>query len=504
MHPKERATSFTSRLRSSRRRNAIAAALLGATALAGVGAIQVSHAADSTAPITPPALAHALPDFTDLVTHVKPAVVSITTEMTIQPASAEGTEMPFGMMPQMPQQRPRAVQARGSGFIIDADGTVVTNNHVVKDAKSVKVTLDDGTQLPAKIVGRDARTDLAVLKVDAGRQLPFIQLGNSDEVKPGQWVIAMGNPFGLDGTVTAGIVSARGRDIGSGPYDDFIQIDAPVNQGNSGGPLFTQDGRVVGVNSAILSPSGGSVGIGFAIPANMVKEVVAELQRDGHITRGYLGVESQPVTPTMAGALHLPKEEGKPTGALIAGVEANSPASKAGLQPGDVVTSVNGQTVKNPHDLAIDIANIKPGSDATLDVLRDGSAQKIAVAVTGLPSTQTAENGSGKAEKEQASVGLALAPLSPDMRDQLDLPAKTKGAVVAEVKPGSLAEEAGIKQGDVIVGVGEHAVNSPEEAAKAIRASTKENHAVALRVLRDGHTAFVAIDTSKGNTTDNG
>jgi serine protease Do len=433
---------------------------------------------------------------------VKPAVVSITTEMTIQPASAEGTEMPFGMMPQQ-QQRPRAVQARGSGFIVDADGTVVTNNHVVKDAKSVKVTLDDGTQIPAKIVGRDARTDLAVLKVDAGRQLPFIQLGNSDEVKPGQWVVAMGDPFGLGGSVTAGVVSARGRDIGSGPYDDFIQIDAPINQGNSGGPLFTQDGRVVGVNSAIISPSGGSVGIGFAIPSSMVKKVVAELQRDGHVTRGYLGVESQPVTPTMAGALHLPKEEGKPTGALIAGVETNSPAAKAGLQPGDVITSVNGQTVKNPHDLAIDIANVKPGNEATLDVLRDGSAQKITVSVTELPAKQTAEN-TGGAEKEQGSVGLALAPLSPDMRDQLDVTAKTKGAVVAEVKPGSPAEEAGIKQGDVIVGVGEHAVNSPEEAAKAIRASTKENHAVALRVLRDGRTAFVAIDTAKGETADNG
>jgi serine protease Do len=501
MFSNERAPGSASHSRSSRRRNAIAAALLGATALAGVSAIQVSHAADSTAPITPAAPAHALPDFTDLVTHVKPAVVSITTEMTIQPASAEGMETPFGMMP---QQRPRAVQARGSGFIIDADGTVVTNNHVVKDAKSVKITLDDGTQLPAKIVGRDARTDLAVLKVDAGRQLPFIQLGNSDEVKPGQWVIAMGNPFGLGGTVTAGIVSARGRDIGSGPYDDFIQIDAPINQGNSGGPLFTQDGRVVGVNSAILSPSGGSVGIGFAIPSNMVKTVVAELEHNGHVTRGYLGVESQPVTPTMAGALHLPKEEGKPTGALIAGVEANSPAAKAGLQPGDVITSVNGQTVKSPHDLAIDIANVKPGNDATLDVLRDGSAQKITVAVTEMPSTQTADNGSGKAEKEQGSVGLALAPLSPDVRDQLELPAKTKGAVVAEVKPGSPAEEAGIKQGDVIVGVGDRSVDSPEEAAKAIRASTKENHAVALRVLRDGHTAFVAIDTTKGNTTDNG
>ncbi len=219
---------------------------------------------------------HTLPDFTDLVTQVKPAVVSITTRLEADPSADEDQPqmpMPFrqfpfgGMGPQMGPQT-HAVEARGSGFIVDANGTIVTNNHVVKNAKTVSVTLDDGTKLPAKVIGRDARTDIAVLKVDAKTQLPYIQLGNSANVKPGQWVVAMGNPFGLGGSVTAGIVSASGRDIGAGPYDQFIQIDAPINQGNSGGPLFTQDGKVIGMNTAILSPSGGSIGIGFAIPSD--------------------------------------------------------------------------------------------------------------------------------------------------------------------------------------------------------------------------------------------
>ena len=222
---------------------------------------------------------------------MKPAVVSITSKLKAEPAEMEGPmPFPFGQM--VPGQQ-RAIEARGSGFIVDPNGIVVTNNHVVKGAKSVTVVLDDGTQLPAKVVGTDPRTDLAVLKVDAGRKLPYIQLGDSSTIRPGQWVVAMGNPFGLGGSVTAGIVSAEGRDIGAGPYDQFIQIDAPINQGNSGGPLFTQDGKVVGVNTAILSPSGGSIGIGFAIPSNTVKTVVAELEKTGHVTRGYLGVEAQ-------------------------------------------------------------------------------------------------------------------------------------------------------------------------------------------------------------------
>jgi len=444
------------------------------------------------AQIAPAAPAQALPDFADLVARVKPAVVSITTELRPQASDDQEMRSPFGM--QRPDRR-QAVEARGSGFIVDADGTVVTNNHVVKDAKSVSVTLGDGTQLVAKIVGRDARTDLAVLKIDAGHALPFIELGNSAKVRPGEWVVAMGNPFGLGGTVTAGIVSASGRDIGSGPYDNFIQIDAPINQGNSGGPLFTQDGHVVGVNSAIISPSGGSVGIGFAIPSDMVRTVVAELKAHGQVTRGFLGVETQPVSPAMAAALHLPSAN--KGGALVAGVEGDSPAAKAGLQPGDVIRAVDGKPVANPRDLAINVADLHPGTAASLDVLRDGKTQTMSVTLASMQNEAVASR-DGATSQDQPSVGVALAALTPELRSELELPARTNGAVVADVKADSPAAQAGIRQGDVIVGVGSAAVASPSDAASAIRSAVRKDHAVALRILRDGRTAFVAIDMTKG------
>jgi serine protease Do len=395
------------------------------------------------------------------------------------------------MIPQQPQAR--AVEARGSGFIIDANGTIVTNNPVVKDAKSVTVTLDDGTTLPAKIVGRDPRTDIAVLHVDAGHKLPYIQLGNSRDVKPGEWVIAMGNPFGLGGTVTEGIVSAVSRNIGAGPYDQFIQVDAPINEGNSGGPLFTQDGKVIGMNTAILSPSGGSVGIGFAIPSDTIRTVVAQLVEHGHVTRGYIGVEAQGLKGATAQALHLSDN----SGALIAGVQPDSPASKAGIEPGDVIQSVNGTKISNPRDLAVNIANIKPGGEAKLQVLRDGQTKDINLNVTQMPSEQVATNETGGEHRER--LGLALGPLSPDVRNQLDLPSGTKGAVIRGVQPGSPAQMAGLQPGDVIVGVGTKPVDSPSEAVNAIRsAMNSKNHAVALRVIRNGEPIFVGIDMQPG------
>jgi serine protease Do len=484
-------------------RGAMLAGLLSTTALGGYA---VGHAsfADTTqqtagqpAPIQPTAPAQMLPDFTALVAHVRPAVVSITTELKPQVADAQGIPTPFGMlMPQQPQEQ--AVEAKGSGFIIDPNGTVVTNNHVVKDATSVSVTLDDGTTLPAKVIGRDPRTDLAVLRVKTDHKLPYIELGNSDDVKVGEWVVAMGNPFGLGGTVTAGIVSARGRDIGDGPYDNFLQIDAPINRGNSGGPLFTQDGHVVGVNTAILSPSGGSIGIGFAIPSNVVKTVVADLEQSGHVTRGYLGVEAQPVTPAIASALHLPNGNMEHAGALVAQVESDSPAAKAGLTPGDVITAVNGHAIGNPRDLAMTVAGVKPGEDAKLDVLHDGKATTMTAAITTLPSDETASNATTPEQREQ--VGLSLAPITPEQRDQLSLPEHTRGAVVADVKPGSPADRAGMQQGDVIVGVGTQSVASADQAARAIRQAAHEGKAVALRIWRDGHSAFVGIDMSKPGT----
>jgi serine protease Do len=474
---------------SRRLRTGLAAALLAGTALAGFGAGHMALAAPETtspAQIAPASPARALPDFADLVARVKPAVVTVTTEMRADP-QADNTPTPFGKRP----GRAHAAEARGSGFIVDADGTVVTNNHVVQNAKAVSVTLDDGTTLQARVIGRDPRTDLAVLKLDAGRTLPFIQLGDSARVRPGEWVIAMGNPFGLGGTVTAGIVSASGRDIGAGPYDDFIQIDAPINQGNSGGPLFTQDGRVVGVNTAILSPSGGSIGIGFAIPSDMVRTVVAELKANGQVTRGYLGVSTQGLTPAMAKALRL--QDGR--GALVASVEPDSPAAKAGLQPGDVILGLDGRKIATPRDLAIDVAKVKPGSEARFDILRDGGAQTVTVAVTAMQNDRTADRGA--ADPAEARVGVALAPLTPDARGQLQLPARTNGAVVAQVEPGSPAEEAGLREGDVIVSVGSLAVGSPDEAARAIRSAAKKDQAVALRIVREGRSAFVAIDMAQ-------
>jgi serine protease Do len=488
-------------------RTAIAAALLASTALGGFAVGHVGFAAPeatSATPVNPPGggmTGHTLPDFTDLVTQVKPAVVSITSKLQ---TGASGDEdepqlpLPFrgfpfgGMGPQMGPQM-HAVEARGSGFIIDANGTIVTNNHVVKSAKTVSVTLDDGTKLQAKVIGADARTDIAVLKVDAHKQLPYIQLGNSANVKPGQWVVAMGNPFGLGGSVTAGIVSASGRDIGSGPYDQFIQIDAPINQGNSGGPLFTQDGKVIGMNTAILSPSGGSIGIGFAIPSDMIHTVVAQLEKTGKVTRGYIGVEAQQVSDTMAKAIHFNDR----SGALIAGVQQDAPASHAGLEPGDVITAVNSQPVKNPRDLAVNIAAIQPGDEAKLQVWHEGEAKTVSVKVGQMPNEQTASNDTTQQPRER--IGLALAPLSPELRGQLDVPEGTRGVVVRNVEPGSPADQAGLQAGDVIVGVGGKKVASPNEAASAIRNSSKD-HAVALRIIRNGQALFVGVNLDQSSS----
>jgi serine protease Do len=297
----------------------------------------------------------------------------------------------------------------------------------------------------------------------------------------------MGNPFGLGGTVTAGIVSASGRDIGAGPYDHFIQIDAPINQGNSGGPLFTQDGKVIGMNTAILSPSGGSIGIGFAIPSDMIKTVVAQLEKSGHVTRGYIGVEAQPVSETMAKAMHLSQN----SGALIAGVQADTPAARAGLEAGDVITAVNGQSVTNPRDFAMDIAAVQPDDEAKLQVLHEGESKTVDVKVGQLPNEQVAGNEHGQESKGR--IGVALAPLSPDLSNQLNLPDGTRGVVVRQVEPGSPADQAGLEAGDVIVGVGGKKVTSPSEAASAIRSAAKD-HAVALRIIRNGEPAFVAVN----------
>ena len=482
--------------RSKTRNSVLAAVLLAGTALGGLGASLVPASAQSTAaPITAPTI-QALPGFSDLVSRVRPAVVTITSTGSVQPERASSPSprgRQFGEQGPGQRGRPgaepgRAAKALGSGFLVDAQGHVVTNNHVVGGSGKVVVTLDDGRELEAKIVGRDPRTDLALLKVDAGAGLPFLSLGDSDKARPGDWVVAMGNPFGLGGSVSAGVVSARGRDIGAGPYDDFLQVDAPINRGNSGGPLFSTDGSVVGVNTAIYSPSGGSVGIGFAIPSNVVKQVVAELQANGRVERGFLGVTTQKLDPAMAAALKLPKAEG----ALVADVQPNGPAAAAGLRPGDVVTAVNGTAVQDPRALARQVAALRPGSTAQVAVLRNGGEQTLSMTTAPL-AEKAADAGPAAAEGTGGKVGLALAPLDAAARESLNIPADVKGVVIAGVRPDSRASEAGLRPGDVLLGVGNQLVATPEDAVKAIGDRDSGKQPVALRVLRDGRSLFVAV-----------
>ncbi|MFT8719748.1 Do family serine endopeptidase [Acetobacter sp.] len=486
-----------------------------ATILAGLGAVafasplgaNLAPAAFADTPIQPTSPNRTIPDFVTLVKQVKPAVVSITA--MIRPDSSDGGDQGMQQMPfpfpfpfqMMPQQR-QPVEARGSGFIVSSDGYVVTNNHVVKGATKVTATLEDGTTLQARVVGRDPKTDIALLKVNSTKKLPFVELGESDDVQPGEWVIAVGNPYGLGGTVTAGIISALGRDIGDGPYDNFFQVDAPINRGNSGGPLITQDGKVIGVNTAIFSPSGGSIGIGFAIPSDIVKTVVSQLQKTGHVTRGYLGVEAQIISQSMANALGLkPASPGAPpAGALVANVTPDSPASKAGIKAGDVITKLNGKTVETPHALAVKVAAITPGTDATITLLRNGSPKDVTVHVVNQSTASSASSAGAGSRGEK--IGVSLAPLTSDMRQQLGLDHSVHGVVVSDVQPGSPADQAGLRPGDVIQAVGDQAVETPSATVTAVTAALKARHAVLLRVLRDGQSLFVAVSLD-GSNTDN-
>ncbi|WP_284945326.1 Do family serine endopeptidase [Acidisoma cladoniae] len=505
-------------------RSTLAVALLAGTSLGGYAVAHASFAADVS---QPPAgvSTQILPDFTELAARVKPAVVTIISDLAPGAASDDDSDggdqqqgnndpgqgpqgmpplpFPFNMMPGAPGQgapaHPQMMEAAGSGFIVNEDGTVVTNNHVVQGAKTVTVTLSDGTKLPATVIGRDPSTDVAVLRIHSDHKLPFLDLGDSSRVKTGQWVVAMGNPFGLGGTVTAGIVSAEGRDIGDGPYDSFLQIDAPINKGNSGGPLFDQGGNVIGMNTAILSPTGGSIGIGFAIPSDTIKSVVAQIMKNGHVTRGFLGVQAQSVDASMSQALRLPGNGNGPlNGALIAAIEPNSPAAKAGLQPGDVIETVNKATIHNPRDLAVDIAGIAPGDTADLTIIRNGKSQDVSLQVAELKTKVAANDQQNQPGSHQGGVGLALAPLTPDLRNQLGVPDGTDGAVVAQVVPNSAADQAGIQQGDVVLGVNSSTVGSPDQAARAIRAAIHANSgALALRILRQGQPIFVAVTPAK-------
>ncbi len=439
--------------------------------------------------------------FAPLVNIVKPAVVSVTVHLKLHDATNHQppgvNEMPFPF-PFPQQQQPQAVEAKGSGFFISSKGYLVTNNHVVKNAKSIFVTLSNGERLPATIVGTDPSTDLAVLKVSRSKPFPYLELGDSANVTPGQWVIAIGNPFGLAETVTTGVVSALGRDIGDGQYDSFIQVDAPINKGNSGGPLLNQKGQVIGVNTAILTPTGGSVGIGFSIPSDMVKRITTELIKYHHVTRGFIGIQIQEITPEMAAAMNLPSHNGHTNGALIAEAVPDGPAARAGLKAGDVITKINGKTVQSTRDLALAVSEVKPGDDAKVTYVRGGHKETTAIKVEKFPKNAEAafnpnapfsSNAGSKAE-----LGLSLGSLTPALHQQLGIPMNAQGAVITHVTADSPADQAGLRDGDVIVGVGSASVTSPEDATSAIKAAeSKKAKAVALRIMRDGQSIFVAV-----------
>jgi len=378
--------------------------------------------------------------------------------------------------------------AQGSGFFISADGYAVTNNHVVEKAESVEVTTDDGKTYTAKVIGTDPRTDLALIKVEGRSDFPFVKLSDNAP-RVGDWVLAVGNPFGLGGTVTAGIVSARGRDIGAGPYDDFIQIDAPVNKGNSGGPSFDVDGDVIGVNTAIFSPSGGSVGIAFDIPSDTVKSVVAQLKERGSVTRGWMGVQIQPVTKDIADSLGLKTAEG----ALVAEPQAGSPAAKAGIKSGDVIVKVNATEVKNARMLARQISSIAPGTSIKLTYIRNGKENEVSLTLGELPSTKEARADT-RGEHDQSpaagvpALGLTLAPADKTAG------AGSEGVVVTDVDSDGPAAERGFKTGDVILDVGGNAVSSPSDVRKALaEAKTSGKHTILMRVKSAEGTRFVAL-----------
>jgi serine protease Do len=440
--------------------------------------------------------------FAPLVREVSPAVVNIAASRDAQPRDVAQPQRPapvpgspleeflrrFGGPGSRPDAAPRRATALGSGFVVDPAGYIVTNNHVAGEATDISVTFADGRQLKARLVGRDEKTDLALLKVESDRPLEAVRWGDSDAVQVGDWVLAVGNPFGLGGTVTAGIVSARGRDIQAGPYDDFLQLDAPINQGNSGGPAFDMQGAVIGVNTAIYSPNGGSVGIGFAIPSAIARPVVEELRARGRVERGWIGVAVQPLTPEIALGLGLQATQ---DGALVAQVEPGSPAAIGGLRQGDVVVGVDGKPVNRLRELPRAIAATKPGASATLDILRRGAAMQVTLRVGATPQAERA------AADEPA--GLAFAPLTAELRARLDLPAEARGAAIAQVREGSVAQRAGLAPGDLVVEVGGEKVESPEQAARAI-AAARARHAASVLLLVDRHGAerYVALRLPHG------
>ena len=461
------------------------------------------------------AAAHeAPPDFADLAERLAPSVVSISTSQ--QPQAGGAPRMPPGSpfeeffrdyferrgeeREQQPQQRPvPRASSLGSGFVVDAEGYIVTNNHVIADASEIVVTFSDGESLSATLVGRDPKTDMAVLKVEPETPLAAIVWGDSDTARVGNWAVAIGNPFGLGNTVTAGIVSARARDINSGPFDDFIQTDASINRGNSGGPLFDLDGKVIGINTAIYSPSGGSVGIGFAVPSNLARNVVSQLRRFGETRRGWLGVRIQTVTDDLAESLGLDDA----AGALVASVAADSPAAEAGVEAGDVILRFDGKTVETMRRLPRIVAETEIGRAVGVVLWRGGQEVDVQVTVGRLDEGEVRAAALTPAEPEEAEppmigevpeLGLTLSALTDELRGEFEIDGDAEGVMVVDVDAASDAAQKGLQPGDIIIEVSQEQVSTPAEVAEKIeKRQVEEKNTVLLLLDRKGDLQFVAV-----------
>jgi serine protease Do len=473
------------------------------------------------------ALAQGPDSVADIAAPLLDAVVNVSTSQNVSGArdpgfSPEGDgSVPFeqyfndflGNPDQPPPDRPQRVQSLGSGFVIDPKGIIITNNHVIEDADEITVNFNDGTKLSAKVLGRDDKTDLAVLSVTPDAPLTSVKFGDSDTIRVGDWVMAIGNPFGLGGTLTVGIVSARNRVINAGPYDDFIQTDAAINRGNSGGPLFNMAGEVIGINTAIISPTGGSIGLGFSIPSDAAMKVIDQLVEFGETRRGWLGVHIKPVTEDVAKDLGL----AKPRGALVGSVDAGGPAAAAGILAGDVIVSMDGKAVDMAHPLQRLVADEPDGKAVAVTVVRDGKEQAITVTLGRLEAAEKAsqakptpdaqpappdagDQGQAVPGEMQAPFGLRLAELTPDVRKTFAIGEEVKkGVVVTAVEPGSPADEARLKAGDTISMVGKEAVETPDQFSARIDSLRSEGRANAQVVIQDskGVVRFSNITMSK-------
>jgi serine protease Do len=447
--------------------------------------------------------------FADIVQRVAPAVVNISTTKAI--ARGQMPDLPFPQPPpgspfedffreffdqdRAPEEMPRRQSSLGSGFVVDPRGFVVTNNHVIAEADEIQVVFNDDTSYDAKLVGRDTKTDLALLKIEVDHPLHAVTFGDSDTVRVGDWIIAIGNPFGLGSTVTAGIISARSRDIRAGPYDDFLQVDAPINRGNSGGPSFNLDGQVIGINTAIFSPSGGNVGIGFAIPSNLAVPVIESLKEEGRVKRGWLGVRIQTVTDEIAESLGLHD----PAGALVASVTPDGPAELAKIEPGDVILEFDHKKIDRMRGLPRIVAETPIGKEVEVDLWRRGERHKITVTLGELPEEDElaalTESGADTPTTAQIeSLGVTVATISDELRTRYERTENAKGVVIVEVKEGGPAGAESLRPGDVIVEVGQEEVTSPPEvAAKVSQAQQDNKKSVLLLVERQGDLRFVAL-----------